>query len=240
MKKECCKYGVASANRFFAVFAVLFFFACVPRAAADAAEFPKGWKVKKAAVRIGNGAAYQKDAREIPLLTTGAAWYDRINVPLGFFTRTANRLGDVLVRKSLDESWPQGTGLYVYPISGQYFVLESVWPDAGSGDMGDHNLYLVDLDRNKIIGGVDQGGLSALSASVEVILNVIGVLTWEYPWWNRGPASLIIASGYFLFFMISFMVHDMEKMRNKIMTVGGILAADAVCLLIFGCLFKWI
>ena len=104
--------------------------------------------------------------------------------------------------------------------------------------------FLPENKSAKIIGipGRLAVGICAavLCASVEVILNVIGVLTWEYPWWNRGPASLIIASGYFLFFMISFMVHDMEKIRNKIMAVGGILAADAVCLLIFGCLFKWI
>jgi hypothetical protein len=81
---------------------------------------------------------------------------------------------------------------------------------------------------------------AVLCAAVEVLLNAIGVLTWEYPWWNKGPASIIIVSGYFLFFMISFRVHDMETIRKKIMTVGSIFAVDAACIAIFGFALKWL
>ena len=81
---------------------------------------------------------------------------------------------------------------------------------------------------------------AAVCTTVEVMLNSAGVLVWEYPWWNKGPASIIIFSGYFLFFIISFRVHDIEKVRNKIIAVGSIYAFDAAGIIIFGTLLKWI
>ncbi len=81
---------------------------------------------------------------------------------------------------------------------------------------------------------------AAVCTAVEVMLNTAGVLVWEYPWWNRGPAALIIMSGYFIFFMISFMVHDMVKVRNKIVSVGALYAFNAACIIIFGTVLKWI
>ena len=83
-------------------------------------------------------------------------------------------------------------------------------------------------------------GAAALCAGVEVILNIAGVLTWEYPWWNRGPASLIIFGGYFLFFSISFMVHDLQPMGKKIAVVGTIFAVNILCVIVFGFALKWI
>jgi len=83
-------------------------------------------------------------------------------------------------------------------------------------------------------------GAAAFCAFVEVCLNVIGVLTWEYPWWNTGPASLVIVSGYFLFFTISFAVYDMATVKARAAVVGSILAVDAASLAVFGGLLKWI
>ncbi|HOO56916.1 MAG TPA: hypothetical protein PLN69_08840 [bacterium] len=83
-------------------------------------------------------------------------------------------------------------------------------------------------------------GAAAFCALVEVMLNLAGILTWEYPWWNTGPASLIIFSGYFMFFMISFRVHDMETLKQKFITVGSLLGLDVICLLVFCLALKWI
>jgi uncharacterized BrkB/YihY/UPF0761 family membrane protein len=83
-------------------------------------------------------------------------------------------------------------------------------------------------------------GAAVFCAFVEACLNKIGVLTWEYRWWNTGPASLIIASGYFLFFMLSFRVYDMEPVKRKIIAVGSLFALDAVCFAVFGFVLKWI
>jgi hypothetical protein len=90
---------------------------------------------------------------------------------------------------------------------------------------------------SRLVVGV---GAALLCAAVEVCLNKIGVLTWEYPWWNTGPASIIIASGYFLFFMLSFMVYDMAPLKKKAAFVGALLAFDALCFVVFGVVLPWI
>ncbi len=81
---------------------------------------------------------------------------------------------------------------------------------------------------------------AAICATVEVILNRIGVLTWEYPWWNTGPASLIIFGGYFLFFTVSFWVHDLKTTGKKIAVVGPLLGLDALLIVILIFFLKWI
>ena len=81
---------------------------------------------------------------------------------------------------------------------------------------------------------------ASMCAFVEVCLNYTGALTWEYPWWNTGPAALVIVGGYFLFFSISFMVHDMQPMSRKIVTVDSIFAVNIACLVLFLGVLKWI
>lgn len=83
-------------------------------------------------------------------------------------------------------------------------------------------------------------GAAAFCAFVEVTLNSFGVLIWEYPWWNSGPASIVIVGGYFLFFTISFRVHDMKTIGQRCAVVGSILAVDALCLALFMGFLKWI
>lgn len=83
-------------------------------------------------------------------------------------------------------------------------------------------------------------GAASFCAFVEVVLNSIGVLTWEYPWWNSGIASIVIVGGYFLFFTVSFWVHDMETVARRWAVVGTILAVDALCLIVFMAILKWI
>jgi hypothetical protein len=83
-------------------------------------------------------------------------------------------------------------------------------------------------------------GAGAFCAFVEVCLNKAGILTWEYPWWNSGPAALVIVGGYFLFFRISFWVYDLENLRRKIITVGSLLSLDVLCIIVFGFILKWI
>ncbi|MFA6448664.1 MAG: hypothetical protein WCX65_04280 [bacterium] len=83
-------------------------------------------------------------------------------------------------------------------------------------------------------------GAAAICATVEILLNRIGVLTWEYPWWNAGFASIIMVSGYFMFFMTSFWVYDMPTVKKKISFVGSLLAFDVLCIAVFGFALKWI
>ena len=81
---------------------------------------------------------------------------------------------------------------------------------------------------------------SAFCVLVELLLNAVGALTWDYAWWNRRAPWLIFLIGYLPFFLVSFRVHDMESVPRKAMTVGGILAFDLAAILIFGFVLRWI
>jgi hypothetical protein len=74
---------------------------------------------------------------------------------------------------------------------------------------------------------------SAFCVFVEVLLNAIGALTWDYPWWNAKVPWLIFLIGYFTFFIVSFWVYDMENNRKRAITVGTIFAVDIVALVLF-------
>jgi hypothetical protein len=81
---------------------------------------------------------------------------------------------------------------------------------------------------------------SVFCVFVEYLLNAVGALTWEYPWWNTGAPWLIFLVGYLTFFLVSFWVFDMESVKKKIITVGAILGFDVICLVVFMGILKWI
>ena len=76
--------------------------------------------------------------------------------------------------------------------------------------------------------------LTTLSVCIECFLNWCGVLTWEYSWWSRSCPWLIWLIGYLPFFTMAFVVHDMEKMKNKLLTLGIIFGVNIACLIVFG------
>ena len=75
---------------------------------------------------------------------------------------------------------------------------------------------------------------------VEVLLNAVGALTWDYSWWNMKAPWLIFLIGYFYFFAVSFWVFDMTSSKKQAMTVGIIFGFDIICLILFGVILKWI
>ncbi|MCP5105263.1 MAG: hypothetical protein GY950_17880 [bacterium] len=81
---------------------------------------------------------------------------------------------------------------------------------------------------------------SIFTVFVEVLLNLAGMLTWDYSWWNIGAPWLIFLFGYFHFFIISFWVFDMKKIKTQIVTVGAIFGFDILCILVFGVILGWI
>jgi hypothetical protein len=81
---------------------------------------------------------------------------------------------------------------------------------------------------------------SAFCVFVEVLLNSIGALTWDYAWWSTRAPWLIFLIGYLPFFLVSFWVHDMERVKSKAIAVGVIYAVDLVAILLFGVLLQWI
>ena len=83
-------------------------------------------------------------------------------------------------------------------------------------------------------------GGSAFCVFVEVLLNSVGALTWDYAWWSARAPWLIFLFGYLHFFLVSFWVHDMESVKKKAITVGAIFGVDLVCILVFGLILGWI
>ncbi|GAB1432261.1 hypothetical protein MASR2M29_08860 [Spirochaetota bacterium] len=80
--------------------------------------------------------------------------------------------------------------------------------------------------------------LTSLAVIVESFLNYCNLLTWEYSWWSIKAPWLVWLIGYAPFFVMAFIVHDMEKMKNKFITLGVIFGVDIALLLVFG-LIGW-
>ncbi len=98
------------------------------------------------------------------------------------------------------------------------------------------NLRILGLPNRPVLAVVN----SVFCVLVECLLNGVGALTWDYSWWALKAPWLIILVGYLPFFLVSFWVHDMDSVRNKALTVGGILGVDLVALLVFGTFLRWI
>ena len=81
---------------------------------------------------------------------------------------------------------------------------------------------------------------SVFCVFVEVLLNSVGALTWEYAWWGARAPWLIFLIGYLPFFLVSFWVFDTDSIQKKVMTVGTILAVDIIGLVLFGAALGWI
>jgi hypothetical protein len=104
---------------------------------------------------------------------------------------------------------------------------------------------LLPTDKNVRVLGLPNRLFLAIAGSVfcvfvEVLLNSVGALTWEYAWWNVRAPWLIFLIGYLPFFLVSFWVFDLESVKKKVATVGTIFAVDIVGLGVFGVVLGWI
>jgi hypothetical protein len=81
---------------------------------------------------------------------------------------------------------------------------------------------------------------AAFCVFVEILLNSIGALTWEYSWWSAGAPWLIFLIGYLTFFLVSFWVHDLKTVRSKVIVVGAIFGVDLLAIIIFGFILNWL
>jgi len=81
---------------------------------------------------------------------------------------------------------------------------------------------------------------SILSVCVEYVLNSVGALTWDWPWWNRDAPWLIFLFGYMPFYLMCYWVYDMTSRKKQIATVSGIYAVNGTAILIFGVGLGWI
>jgi len=100
----------------------------------------------------------------------------------------------------------------------------------------DKNLKILGINNRLIFAVVG----AILAVGIECLLNWVGALTWEFPWWSLGAPWLIWLIGYLPFFLVSYWVLDMKKMKSKLLTVGIIGAVDIISIIIFMCILKWI
>jgi hypothetical protein len=80
---------------------------------------------------------------------------------------------------------------------------------------------------------------SAFCVIVEIWLNDIGALTWDWAFWSAKSPIPILLFGYLHFFLVSYWVHDMKTVRAKAITVGIIFGVAIFGLVVFGSL-GWI
>ena len=107
--------------------------------------------------------------------------------------------------------------------------------------MGVAAVKALPADKNKKVLGINNRTFyiilnTTCCVIVECVLNAIGALTWDYPWWSIKFPLFIFLIGYLPFFVVSFWVHDMETDRQRIKTVAAILGFDFACVGIFGAL----
>ncbi len=75
---------------------------------------------------------------------------------------------------------------------------------------------------------------------VEVLLNAINALTWDWPWWDASSPWLIFLFGYLWFFVVAFWVHDLSDIKKQVRAVGVIWGIAVLLVLIFGVGLHWI
>lgn len=81
---------------------------------------------------------------------------------------------------------------------------------------------------------------SAFCVFVEILLNRIDALTWDWPWWSATAPWLIFVFGYLWFFLAAFWVHDMKDARRQVRTVAVLWGIAAALALVFGVGLRWI
>jgi hypothetical protein len=101
-------------------------------------------------------------------------------------------------------------------------------PDPGDRILGIPNRWFIALTG------------SAFCVFVEILLNQIDALTWDWPWWSASAPWLIFAVGYLWFFLIAFWVHDMNDVRRQSRVVGTLWGAVAALVLVFGVGLGWL
>ena len=79
-------------------------------------------------------------------------------------------------------------------------------------------------------------GNAAFFAIVEIFLARTPTFVWVYPWWGALPVFITV---YIPFFLAAFYVHDWQPKAQRIF-IGSFFAVDALLLIVFAGLLKWI
>ena len=82
---------------------------------------------------------------------------------------------------------------------------------------------------------------AAFCVFVECLLNMGGLLVWEYPWWNRSFKGvwLIFLFGYFHFYVAIILVLALKRLRTQVLAVCSLYAIAIVANIIGLGLMGW-
>lgn len=81
----------------------------------------------------------------------------------------------------------------------------------------DRTLSILGIPNRVFFVGVN----AALAVGIEIVLNKMGVLTWDWWWWSPGFPFIIWLIGYVPFFAACFWVHDLPDNRARVRAVGA-------------------
>jgi hypothetical protein len=104
---------------------------------------------------------------------------------------------------------------------------------------------LSDDPKEKILGLPNRWfwavGYAAFCVFVEVILNLGGLLVWEYPFWNRslGGIWLIFLFGYFEFYVAVILVLSLKRTARKVLAVSLIYAVPILMNVVTRAFLGW-
>lgn len=116
---------------------------------------------------------------------------------------------------------------FMFAIMGLY-AARMLPADAGAKIFGVNNRWVIAAAN------------SVLCVCVELWLNHIGALTWEWPGWNAGTPWLIWLVGYIHFFVVAYLVHDMRSRRRQVAVVAGLGTTVASAMALFAGVLHWI
>lgn len=111
--------------------------------------------------------------------------------------------------------------------------------------MGLATVRMLPPDRHLKILGINNRWVMAVTNSilcvcVEVWLNHVGALTWEWSGWNARAPWLIFLVGYLPFFAVAYWVHDMESRVSQVKVVASLAAGVGAALAVFAGVLSWI
>lgn len=100
-------------------------------------------------------------------------------------------------------------------------------------------------DRNLKILGVNNRlflacCFAAASVLIEILLNSIGALTWEWSFWNAQFPLFIFLFGYLTFYLMCYWVYDMSSRKKQLLTLTTLYSINILGIAIFGWGLGWL
>lgn len=94
--------------------------------------------------------------------------------------------------------------------------------------------------QKKVLGIPNRVFFALLNAAgfsiFEIFLSKTPAFAWVYPWWGAVPVFVTV---YVPFFLAAFFIHDAGPRAQKFF-IGTVFAIDALALILFACILRWI